>query len=464
MKFLSLTIPNGLLGDSVGKTTLLRFILYTLGYSIPSTRGINFSKFEPELKVLTDKNETLKICRRGDSIFLESNGLNAQFSLPFDLNDLHKIVFGINNTEVLDNLLGVYYVDQEKGWTGLNRYICIGNIHFNIEELVRGLANQSADGLAEKLTAVKREIQKYKHMLNIAEYKKEINELGENIAYDTPEEEVENELEVLYAERKPVADELKRLESVIKKNTSFKKHISNFKISVQSPTSGEIVPVNEETIVALRETEELITARRKFVVNLLTTIDKKIKTLEHKRNREQTLISFKTTLEEFDQSVLKMDIDALTVQRTISNLVSTKKALDEQITSSVKQNTALITALHNTISLYAQELGLDEKYVRANNDYIFTSILKDLSGAIFHKIVFAFRLGYIKAVFDYTGTRLPIILDSPSGREIEKENVDSMIKILVRDFSEYQIIIASIHDYDFPKKSIIEINEQLLPQ
>ncbi|MDR0942237.1 MAG: hypothetical protein LBM19_01300 [Holosporales bacterium] len=448
--------------NSVGKTTLLRFILYSLGYNIPNMRGINFSEYDLELTICANDGKNLVISRRNDLITLENGESCDHFSLPVDINALHKIIFDIENSEILNNLLGAYYIDQEKGWTGLNRYNCIGKIHFSIEELIRGLANQSIDGLGEELTIKKREIQKYKYMLNIAEYKKEISELGENIAYDTPAEEIENKLAVLYSERKPVFDELKRLESVVRKNTSFKKHITNCKISVKVPDSEKIIPVNEDTIVALRETEDLISARRKMVADSLSEIDRKIKVLEQQRNSESTMFTVKSSLEEFDQSILKMKIDAIATQRIISRLTSDKKSLEKQITASVKQNTELISALHETISTYAKELGVGEKYVRPNNDYIFTTDLKSLSGAIFHKIVFAFRLGYIKTIFNYTGTRLPIILDSPSGGEIEKENVNAMIKILVRDFSEYQIIIASIYDYDFPEKSIIEINDNLL--
>lgn len=32
--------------NSVGKTTLLRMLMYALGYSIPNTRGIRFSDYE----------------------------------------------------------------------------------------------------------------------------------------------------------------------------------------------------------------------------------------------------------------------------------------------------------------------------------------------------------------------------------------------------------------------------------
>lgn len=59
---------------------------------------------------------------------------------------------------------------------------------------------------------------------------------------------------------------------------------------------------------------------------------------------------------------------------------------------------------------------------------------------------------------------LPIILDSPSGREVSAENVAEMMAILSEDFTDHQVIIASIYNnYSFADKGTIEIEEKLLP-
>lgn len=98
-----------------------------------------------------------------------------------------------------------------------------------------------------------------------------------------------------------------------------------------------------------------------------------------------------------------------------------------------------------------------------NADFIFIHSLKELSGAVLHKIVFAFKLGYILEVEKYLGFKLPIILDSPSGKEIDPKNIEKMFEILGRDFSENQIIVASIHDYkSFENKKVITIKERLI--
>ncbi len=122
--------------NSVGKTTLLRLLIYALGYPIPSTRGIRFSDYETILKVVGAKDENFVLTRNRDYIEVLHNNEEKGYSLPVEQNELHSLIYGITNLEVIDNLLGAFYLDQEKGWTLLNRGKAIGNIHFSIESLL----------------------------------------------------------------------------------------------------------------------------------------------------------------------------------------------------------------------------------------------------------------------------------------------------------------------------------------
>ena len=115
--------------------------------------------------------------------------------------------------------------------------------------------------------------------------------------------------------------------------------------------------------------------------------------------------------------------------------------------------------MYANVIRYAEELGVNEG---VNINYLFTSNLRVLSGALLHKTVFAFRLAYILEVKRILGVTLPIILDSPSGKEIDNQNIQMMINILKRDFSDHQIIIASIFEYDLPDVNVIEIKKRLL--
>ena len=81
-----------------------------------------------------------------------------------------------------------------------------------------------------------------------------------------------------------------------------------------------------------------------------------------------------------------------------------------------------------------------------------------------HKTVFAFKLAYIIELEKYLNIKLPIILDSPSGKEVDQENIELMMNILKRDFTDNQIIIASIYGYSFSKINKVELDERLIDQ
>ena len=87
-----------------------------------------------------------------------------------------------------------------------------------------------------------------------------------------------------------------------------------------------------------------------------------------------------------------------------------------------------------------------------------------MTGSFLHKTVFAFKMAYILELEKHLNVKLPIILDSPSGKEVDQENINLMMNILKRDFKDNQIIIASIYDYFFSKVNKIELKDQLLDQ
>lgn len=95
--------------------------------------------------------------------------------------------------------------------------------------------------------------------------------------------------------------------------------------------------------------------------------------------------------------------------------------------------------LYTNMVKYAEELGVGNSET-ISQAYLFTSNLKELSGAMLHKMVFAFRLAYIIEIEKYLGIKLPIILDSPSGKEVDPSNVERMINILKETFREIRLL------------------------
>ena len=90
------------------------------------------------------------ICVENNLLTLFSENSRIEFTLPSQHMSFLSFVFKYENIKVLKNLLGFMYVDQDKGWTLLNRGTVIGKIKFSIEELLAGLNGIDIDDLIEK--------------------------------------------------------------------------------------------------------------------------------------------------------------------------------------------------------------------------------------------------------------------------------------------------------------------------
>lgn len=136
-------------------------------------------------------------------------------------------------------------------------------------------------------------------------------------------------------------------------------------------------------------------------------------------------------------------------------------AIKEEINEITKKNNIIVDEMYSIIQKYAEELDVD---VSQSTNYLFTSNLKELTGAILHKLVFIYRMAGMIELEKKMGYKLPIIIDSPSGKEVDRDNVNAMMKILSRDFKDNQIIVASIYMYDFSQCNIIKLDGRLIDQ
>ena len=449
--------------NSKGKTTLLRFMLYALGYNIPNTKKIKFNQCEVELIVENEKKEEIKLVRNNLPIIqIEKNKKKKVYVIPEQQDELQEMVFGIENKDIISNLLGVYYIDQEKGWTLLNRGIVIGSIHFNIEELIRGLSGINCTDLIEKETQLKRKISKYKQMLSIAEYQQILqNEKG--LVTNSYEDKIDSELDSLLIKQREIKEELRRIDKILSDNKHFKKFVIEMKLLVKT-SSGEIVPVTENNIVGLNDAIELLVTKRKLTFARFVDVTSKIEKKQKKFDKEYEQLKFFESvnqLEIFDKRISSIPLNRIIIKQEITNLEKEVKDIREEISRITKNNNTIGSYIFEIIIKYATELKIGDKN-SISPTYLFTSNLKELSGAILHKTVFAFKLGYISAIKKKLNIKLPILLDSPTGKEIDQENIKLMMNILKRDFSDHQIIIASIFEYDFNNVNTIEIKNRLI--
>lgn len=446
--------------NSTGKTTLMRAILYAFGFSVPSTELVNFEEFEFMIKLIN--NNKIYILQRKSNLLT----INEQeFDLPIDQMSAHMFLFDIGNAEILSNLLGVIYFDQEKGWTLLNRGTIIGLNRFSVEGFFRGLKEDESNEsyqIVEKIKALNKKIAEYKLMLNVAEYQVAVSQdIGKKLDFQTYDQSIESVLIEKKQELNDIDEELSNLNDVIKKNKQFSDYLEMKNIYVINPNDvNSPIRVTKANLFSYDEVEEVNSVRKSMLVAKRNKVKREIAAIESAQEKQLTLSNLPTADEEMTRRLAGIKgIGAVEVKSMLSKLIKEKNGLSDVLKDRTKTNNTWITDAYKIISDYAQELNIPFSY----KIDIFTSNLKAKSGAILHKMVFIYKLAYIKLISQKLGYPIPIFCDSPSGREVKSETINEMLNLLKRDFSNHQIFIASIYKYEsvFNEANIFELDGSL---
>lgn len=320
--------------------------------------------------------------------------------------------------------------------------MAIGSIHFNIEELIRGLSGRDCTSLIQQEAKLLRELGKYKQMFSVAQYQEIIEVEEGSLAVEHYDEKIDSELEQLRIRQYALKKDLRRLDKAIRDNKHFSRFIAEMKLLIKD-WAGTKIPVTAENIVGFDDSIEYLIAKQKLISAELASVQSSINARETQRQAEYEQLSFwesETMTQAFDRRIASLKINAVAVKKEIKRLKKELRNVRQAITDSTKTNNDVVNSLYQNVLKYAVEFGIGSDTTIAAS-YLFTSNLKELSGAVLHKTVFAFRLAYIIEIERAIGVKLPIILDSPSGKEVDQENIKLMMNILKRDFSDYQIII-----------------------
>ncbi len=448
------------LNNSVGKTTLMRIVLYSLGYSIPSTKLFPLDKCEVVSHIITDDEKTSKLVRRSlDYIVRHVDDEEQTFCLPEQQMELQAILFKTEDLNILENLLGVFYLDQEKGWTLLNRGVVIGSNHFNVEDFIQGLSGRDCSELKRQKLQLEEELGKYEQISSVTKYRESLKKASGSILNEDPDDELDRQIEVMQIELNLAQKELARIDRSLKGNQQIIKFIDEMRLTVVTQ-EGQLIRVTADNVLHLNDSIDYLVAKRKIQAVECNKMIKAITQLrEQKQRSTESFFSVESIADAFDKMIQKFPYGYMKVESIKESLKRQLKEVRKQITERTKANNDVLNSLYASVMKYAKELNVE---VGVNINYLFTSNLRVLSGALLHKTVFAFRLAYILEVKKVLGVALPILLDSPYGKEVDEQNVGKMIEILKRDFSDHQLIIASIKDYDLPNVNKIEIERYLL--
>lgn len=448
--------------NTKGKSTYLRLMFYALGYPIPNMKGVNYNDISTEITFSEKDNEYI-VNREGDLLYLNVDDNTMTFTLPSEHLAFLSYIFGYENIKILKNLLGFMYVDQDKGWSLLNRGTVIGKIKFSIEELLSGLNDVDIDNLLEQKSKLQLDKDKYMAMLNIHELSEQVYERNGEVFISDVEKELTEKIAYCNLKIENAKQSLKELNSVILKEKQFYDYIDAMCLSVQK--DDVIIPVNRETLVNSTANYEYLKARRSILVTDIEKLKRERSVFEVKlndyvnKNMQITLFNDETKNVIIDKQLATLNIDQKIVEQLLDKSKEELKQVNSSIKSRIKNNNPYITKIYDYVFKYAKLLGVDDKMVY-KEDFIFTSDLKSMSGAVLQKMVFAFKVAFLKVIEENMNTKLFMVLDSPKGKELDEDNTQLVENLIHEELQHNQIFIASIYDFNCDKK--IEIKERAI--
>lgn len=427
--------------NKAGKSTLLRVLLYALGFEIIMTNGI--ADLSLQTKVIVDNNHDneLYIKRIGNLVEYKSKKEKKQtFELPEARTKLLAKIFEFTNVDLVSNLLGAFYFEQGRGYSLINHGVVTPKNNFDLKSLI----NQLIPELEEKLNELETESEKISRQTKaIRAINKVIERFPDSLGEDDDETIIKN-INMLKFKLKELKLKSKRIEEASKDNQSILQYIDKLGLKIRLK-DGKEVSVTPNNIVGWKD-----------ITNYLKTesliINNKILDTENELIRQQRLIDDRYSAD-VDFNKIKITIpQAFNIDKNkvrLKYLNSQSKKINSEKNLIFKKNDyqELQNRLYKLYTEFAELLNIKEWLKNG----IFSS--KNISGLLGTEQEFtaiSIRLAALKLIEESTNVRLPIILDSPF-QELTLNNQALLIELLNKRFSEtHQIIITSV-DEKIPK-------------
>ena len=447
--------------NSQGKTTLIRILLFIMGFKVGPTKGVVFNTMEYKMVLDNAKGRELCISRLWNDdynyVHVNSEGKDEKrlYGEHYDFV-LEKVFEGVSR-DLLENLLGVFYIDQEKGWTMLNRGKVIGSISFNIESFLRALEELDVKKELLEMKRIEQDIEQYKKLQNFAELERDVQRVAGESAPDSVQEHFSSKLNILKSEILYCEKEKAELDSIQGDNKSIARIVDNLHLTIM--VNGERIYINSKNVEGLNDSIQILEIRRRALQNRLTDLKKQYQKNIEERDAYDAALHSDELLEVYKRKIASIHLNQIHIADAIDSLSRRKNKLNA-IVKSANVN-AWTKNIGTTVMRYLDCFSARHNYL-SDAKAALTSDLYPYTGAEMTKRVLAFRLAYVEAVRQKTGLCLPIIIDSPYSKETDNVNFNRIIEVIKRDFSEHQILVASIHKHQFSTCNLISINGGLL--
>lgn len=418
-----------------GKSTLLRVILYALGFEVVRTNGIANLDLKTNIKILTDDLEEIQIFRNNEKVILEesSSDRKRELHLPEDQEVLQSTFFDFNNGKLLENFLGTFYFEQGRGYSLINNGVVTPKNRFNLKELVTQLVPE----VEEKLKEIE------KKEITIRRNKAAINAINAVLKDNDNFIEEDNQDEITIQNINSLKFKLKQLKrkkrtilESIEDNNKLLEYIGKLKLRLRL-SDKSVVVVTSDKIEGMENISN-------YLISEKTVVNNQIKETKHLIYKNEEAIKKKYT----NRDIAKFSIpQAFNFEKNKAMLKYLNKQDEElalQKKELLRKNSyqELQDRIYKLYTEYASELNISNWL---KNGIFSSKNISGLTGTEQEFTAISIRLAALKLIEEFTKVNLPIILDSPF-QELDTKNKKLLVDFLENEFSEkHQFIITSVN-------------------
>ncbi len=149
------------------------------------------------------------------------------------------------------------------------------------------------------------------------------------------------------------------------------------------------------------------------------------------------------TEKKINSALSSINIDVEAIKSLLNRAKKERECIKSQIRTKIRWNNEYISQIYKLFFEYAKRLNV-ESFISDKIDYIFTDNLRGKTGALFQKLIIAYKVAAIKVVEQATNTKLFLVIDSPKSKELDDKNTKQIMEFLKSELSDNQVIIASI--------------------
>lgn len=431
--------------NSVGKSSLLRFLLFGLGFKVPSTAGLNMFLYKVDV-TFNNNNGKFISSRSVDRVILFNE--NKEIINTYNLRNanetmsLMEFIFGYNIPKVYENLLGCIFIEQDSGWKISNHGTVLSYNKFNALSLVSTLNEKSISLLDEQIKRLRIEQNKYKSLLHLMEQTdNQSKTFAENndIKFNADFQKLKDRQSYLLSRRSDLKNSISDINTIICDNEKLGELIEKYSIIVKLPGVDRFV-LKKENIEPFNSTNAILIAKLNDFNSELSIIEDELYTIRFKMNKTDLNFSIESISDSAVKNLREANIDSQKLKTIVSDLGKDIYALKKQRNEYISENNNFYNLLNRLISKRLDEYNCNNLIV---GDFI-TKDNSSFSGIQAYNITLCYRLALNDFLSEVFSISLPLIIDSPGNGERVNINFNDLLSKVLKNSN--QIIISTTEE------------------